>query len=81
MQGLVFSCNYMQNVHRNVMLGFDFAQLFTQKLNIFSYGAKFFLENHTIYASSIQGGAQYHMGYMIPIRRGTCFVSHYKFDP
>lgn len=27
MQGLVASCNYMQRVHRNVMLGFDFTHL------------------------------------------------------
>jgi hypothetical protein len=48
---------------------------------MFSYGAKTFLGNHVLYASSIQGGAQYHMGYIIPIRRGTNFVSHYKYDP
>jgi mitochondrial import receptor subunit TOM40 len=24
---------------------------------------------------------QYHLGYVIPIRKGTTFVSHYKFDP
>lgn len=47
---------------------------------MFSYGGKFFLGNHVFYASSIQGGAQYHAGYIIPIRRGTTFVSHYKVE-
>ena len=48
---------------------------------MFSYGAKFFLGNHTLCLSSIQGGMQYHAGYIIPIRKGLTFVSHYKFDP
>lgn len=26
-------------------------------------------------------GAQFHLGYVIPIRKGTTFVSHYKHDP
>ena len=47
---------------------------------MFSYGGKFFIGNHALYASSIQGGAQYHTGYIIPIRKGTTFVSHYKVD-
>lgn len=37
--------------------------------------------NHAFYASSIQGGAQYHAGYVIPIRKGTTFVSHYRVEP
>jgi hypothetical protein len=81
MQGLVGSCQYMQKVHRNLMMGFDFTQLFTHKRSLFSYGAKAFLGKHTLYASTIQGGAQYHVGYIIPIRRGMNFVSHYKYDP
>lgn len=48
---------------------------------MFSYGAKFFVGNHTLCLSSIQGGMQYHAGYIIPIRKGLTFVSHYKFDP
>lgn len=81
MQGLVGSMAYMQRVHKHLMLGFDFTQLFSHKRSLFSYGAKAFLGNHTFYASSIQGGAQYHAGYVIPIRRGTNFVSHYKYEP
>ena len=79
MQGLVGTCQYMQRLHKNIMLGFDFTQLFSHKKSLFSYGFKYFLGNHTLYASSIQGGAQYHLGYAIPIRRGTNFVSHYKY--
>jgi len=81
MQGLVGSLQYMQRVHRNLMLGFDYTQLFSHKKSMFSYGSKVFLGSHVLYASSIQGGAQYHLGYIIPIRRGTNFVSHYKYEP
>ena len=81
MQGYVGSFNYMQRVHRNLMLGFDFSQLFSHKRSMFSYGGKAFLGNHALYFSSIQGGSQYHLGYLIPIKKGTTFVSHYKFDP
>ena len=63
------------------MVGFDFTQLFSHKKSLFSYGAKAFFGKHVLYASTIQGGAQYHLGYIIPIRRGTNFVSHFKFDP
>lgn len=81
MQGLVGSLHYMQRVHKHLMLGFDFTQLFSHKRSLFGYGAKGFIGNHTFYATSIQGGAQFHFGYLIPIRKGTHFVSHYKYDP
>ena len=81
MQGLIGSLQYMQKVHKNLMMGFDYTQLFSHKKSLYSYGAKAFLGKHTFYASSIQGGAQYHLGYMIPIKRGTNFVSHYKYEP
>lgn len=81
MQGMVLSTNFMQRLHHNVMAGFDFTHLFSHKKQMFSYGAKFFVGNHTLCLSSIQGGMQYHAGYIIPIRKGLTFVSHYKFDP
>lgn len=81
MQGYLGGFNYMQRVHRHLMVGFDFTQLFTHKKSLFSYGAKAFIKNHALYYSSIQGGAQHHLGYLIPIKKGTTFVSHYKFDP
>ena len=81
MQGLVGSLQYMQRVQKHLMLGFDYTQLFSHKKSLFSYGAKAFFGKHTLYASSIQGGAQYHLGYIIPIKKGTNFVSHYKYDP
>ena len=80
MQGLIGSMQYMQRVHKHLMLGFDFTQLFGHKKSLFSYGAKAFFGNHTLYASSIQGGAQYHLGYVIPIKKGINFVSHYKYE-
>jgi hypothetical protein len=80
MQGYIGSLNYMQRVHRHLMLGFDFTQLLSHKRSLFSYGGKAFVGNHTLYFSSIQGGAQYHVGYLIPIKKGSTFVSHYKFD-
>lgn len=48
---------------------------------MFSYGAKVFIGNSALYASTVQGGMQYHLGYVIPVRKGTTFVSHYKYDP
>ena len=81
MQGLVGSLQYMQRIQKHFMMGFDFTQLFSHKKSLFSYGAKAFFGKHTLYASSIQGGAQYHIGYIIPLKRGTNFVSHYKYDP
>ena len=48
---------------------------------MFSYSAKAFLGNHALYASTIQGGAAYHLGYVIPIRKGTTFCSHWSWDP
>ena len=48
---------------------------------MFSYSAKAFLGNHSLYASTIQGGAAYHLGYVIPIRKGTTFCSHWSWDP
>lgn len=70
----------MQRVHRNLMLGFDFMQLFTHKKTLFGYAAKAFIGNHALYYSSVQGGVQHHLGYLIPIKKDTAFVSHYKYD-
>jgi carotenoid cleavage dioxygenase-like enzyme len=47
---------------------------------MFSYGAKMFFRNHTLCLSSIQGGMQYHAGYIIPIRKGLTFGAHYKIE-
>jgi hypothetical protein len=51
-----------------------------QKMSFFSYAGKFFLKNHSLFAQYIASQEQLHLGYMIPIRKGTAFISHYKFD-
>lgn len=37
--------------------------------------------NHAFYGTYLHGGQQIHLGYIIPIRKGTTFVSHFKQDP
>ena len=70
----------MQRIHRNLLLGFDYTNLTTQKLSFLSYGAKVFINRHSLFAQYIGIQDQYNLGYMIPIQKGTHFVAQYKFD-
>ncbi len=72
--------NYMQRVHKNVMLGFDYTNVYLQKMSAFSYAAKAFVKNHTILAQYMAMHQQFHLAYSIPIKRGSTFISHYKYD-
>lgn len=45
-----------------------------------SYGLKAFLKNHSLFAQYIGIHDQYNLAYMVPIKKGTHFVAHYKFD-
>ena len=40
--------NFMQRVHNNVMLGFDYTNVYAQKMSAFSYAAKVFINGHTL---------------------------------
>ena len=45
-----------------------------------SYGAKAFLKNHIFSLQYIGIQNQLNLGYVIPIKKGTQFVAHYKND-
>lgn len=45
-----------------------------------SYGAKAFLNRHSLLLQYIGVQDQYNIGYIIPIKKGTQFVAHYKLD-
>jgi hypothetical protein len=72
--------NYMQSVHKNLMLGFDYTNVYLQRMSAFSYAAKAYLKTHTIMAQYMAMHQQFNLAYMIPIRRGSTFISHYKYD-
>jgi hypothetical protein len=72
--------NFMQRVHKNLMLGFDYTNVYQQKMSAFSYGAKAYIKNHTLLAQYMAMHQQFNLAYVIPIKRGSTFVSHYKYD-
>lgn len=72
--------NYMQRVHNNLMLGFDYTNVYQQRMSAFSYAAKAFVKTHTIMAQYMAMHQQFHLAYMIPIKRGSTFISHYRYD-
>lgn len=72
--------NYMQKVHKNLMLGFDYTSAYIQKMAAFSYAAKGFLGTHSLMAQYMAMHQQFNLAYMIPIKRGSTFISHYKYD-
>lgn len=72
--------NIMQRVHQNLMLGFDYTNLYAQKLSFFSYGGKAFLGRHSLFAQYIAIQDQYNLGYVIPLQKGTQFVAQYKYE-
>jgi hypothetical protein len=72
--------SFMQRVHRNVMLGFDYTNVYQQRMSAFSYAAKAYLGSHSIIAQYMALHQQLNIAYMIPIKRGSTFISHYKYD-
>ena len=72
--------NFMQKVHRKIMLGFDYTNVYQQKMSAFSYAAKAFLGTHSLMAQYMAMHQQFNLAYMIPIKRGSTFISHYKYD-
>ena len=72
--------NYMQKVHKNLMLGFDYTNVYQQKMSAFSYAAKAYINTHTLLAQYMALHQQFNLAYIIPIKRGSTFVSHYKYD-
>lgn len=50
------------------------------KISLFSYGAKAFWGSHAIYAQYIAIQDQLNLAYTIPIKKGTQFVSQWRYD-
>lgn len=70
----------MQKIYKNLYLGFDYTNLNAQKLAFMSYGLKALIKNHSLFAQYVGIYDQYNLAYMVPIKKGTHFVAHYKFD-
>lgn len=51
-----------------------------QKISLMSYGLKAFINKHSLFANYVGIQQQYNLGYIIPIKRGTQFVAHYRYD-
>lgn len=47
---------------------------------MWGYGLKAFINNHSLFANYTPAQRQYNLGYIIPIKKGTQFVAHYKYD-
>jgi hypothetical protein len=51
-----------------------------QKMSFWGYGLKAFIKNHSLFANYVGFQQQYNLGYIIPIKKGTQFVAHYRYD-
>ena len=49
-------------------------------MSFFSYGMKAFFNKHTAYAQYIAIQDQMNLAYVVPIKRGTSSVSHWRYD-
>lgn len=49
-------------------------------MSAFSYAAKAYLKNHTFFAQYMAMNQQLNLGYMIPVKRGSTFISQFKYD-
>lgn len=49
-------------------------------MSAFSYGAKAFYKNHTIFAQYMAMNQTFNLAYMIPVKRGSTFISQFKYD-
>lgn len=49
-------------------------------MTFWSYGLKYYLRNHSLFANYVGIQQQYNLGYIIPIKKGTQFVAQYKYD-
>jgi len=62
------------------MLGFDYTNVYQQRMSAFSYAAKGFYKHHQIMAQYMAMHQQFNLAWMIPIKRGSTFISHYRYD-
>lgn len=72
--------SFMQKIHKNVMAGFDYTNVYQQRMSAFSYALKAHYKNHTILGQYMAMHQQFNLAYMIPIKRGSTFISHYRYD-
>lgn len=72
--------NFMQKVHRNFVLGFDYTNVYQQKMSAFSYAAKAYIKNHSLLVQYMAMHQMLNLAYIIPIKRGSTFISSYKYD-
>lgn len=79
-QGL-FGVGISQRLHRNLIVGFDYYHISSQNVSMWGYGLKAFIKNHSLFANYAPAQRNYNLGYIIPIKKGTQFVAHYKYDP
>jgi hypothetical protein len=49
-------------------------------MSLWSYGLKTFIKNHSFFANYAAMQQQYNLGYVIPIKKGSQFVAHYRYD-
>lgn len=49
-------------------------------MSFWGYGLKAFIRNHSLFANYVGIQQQFNLGYIIPIKKGTQFVAHYKYD-
>ena len=49
-------------------------------MSFWSFGFKAFVKNHSLFANYVGMQRQYNIGYIIPIKKGTQFLAHYKYD-
>ena len=49
-------------------------------MSLFSYGAKAFINKHSLFMQYLGSQSQFNLGYVIPIKKGTQFISHFKLD-
>jgi len=47
---------------------------------MWGYGLKAFIKNHSLFANYSPAQRCYNLGYVIPVKKGTQFVAHYKYD-
>lgn len=77
----------LQRLHPNILGGFQYHNFVnfsfiqtTHKMSLWSYGFKAFVRNHSLFANYVGIQKQYNLGYIIPIKKGTQFVAHYRYD-
>ena len=80
MAGDYLNFSWVERVHKNVVLGFDYMRLLSQSFTAFGYGAQLNFNNSNFYAQYMPSQMLFMMGYDLKLKNKTKLVTSFSYE-